>query len=92
LENINQHNQRRALHENTPDVALDMQMACEAQAWADELADQNKFEHASASARRNKGENIAYIGSSSGYAASYTPELQWYDYEIPAWDFATSSR
>ena len=70
-----------------------MLMACEAQAWADELAAQNKFEHQEpASARRDKGENIAYKGSSVSHLISYTPETQWYDDEIPAWDFGTSSR
>jgi hypothetical protein len=41
-----EHNQRRRLHRNTPDVSLNLDIACQAKTWANHLAENFIFQHA----------------------------------------------
>jgi uncharacterized protein YkwD len=43
---VTEHNTRRQLHQNTPDVTYDLDIACQAYAWAKNMADNDDFSHA----------------------------------------------
>ena len=55
------HNEKRALHQNTGSVSTNMVITSVAQAYADYLAQNTKFEHSSGS---GYGENLAKSWSS----------------------------
>lgn len=71
---------------NTPQMTMDMSLACEAKVWANHLAEQDIFEHSSCSDCDPYGENLAmYYPAYHGPSA---PEEMWYE-EIGDYDFST---
>ena len=60
---VTQHNLKRQLHENTNDVAYDLDIACQAKTWADHMANNDSFAHAPADQRPGQGENLAMTWS-----------------------------
>lgn len=71
------HNERRALHQNTPALTYDTKMEEEAQQWADHLASANLFSH----------EPGQVYGENLGYAWSTNPQTksQALDKTIKGW-------
>ena len=86
---VAEHNTRRALHQNTNAVAYDLDIACQAKDWATHLAVNDAWEHAPADQRPGQGENLAYTASTPSQPGVYTPELGWYEGEIPFYNWAT---
>ena len=86
---VTQHNLKRQLHENTNDVAYDLDIACQAKTWADHMANNDSFAHAPADQRPGQGENLAMTWSTGTLPTVYTPETGWYDDEIPFYDWVT---
>ena len=83
------HNTVRALH-GVPDVALDEDLADQAQAYAQWMADNNAFEHSSSASRQNpsQGENLA-AATSSSINTSDQATMMWYnEIDNPGYDFA----
>ncbi|CAH1774969.1 unnamed protein product, partial [Owenia fusiformis] len=87
------HNQVRALHTDTPSMTWSTLAATTSQAWADDLAARQVFEHSNSSnpAFRTGGENL-YLSGTTGtptdFPAQCTSGTQaWYD-EISDYDYA----
>lgn len=56
---LDAHNEHRSKHSGTPSMVWCDQLAQEAQAWADRIAADGKFQHCPANDRKGQGENIA---------------------------------
>lgn len=81
---IKSHNDYRSKHEGTPAVVWCEDLAQQAQAWADHIAQLGTMKHAAAKDRKGQGENIACCKGKpmNGEAAT----KQWYN-EIKDFDF-----
>lgn len=62
------HNDKRALHENTPALVWDDTLAKGAKEWADHLMDIMELEHSTSGERNGAGENL--FSSAGGIAAT----------------------
>ena len=92
------HNKVRELHQNTPSLSMVEELNPGAQAWADDLASRDAFEHADSGDRPNQGENLYLAWTSRTLTgddlsrwviAKSTDAVQsWYD-EIEDYNWAT---
>ena len=91
-----EHNFYRDKHFDTPCMVQDADLNRGAQAWAQYLADEGKFEHASYDEREQAGENIFRATRTSSVSDSAiegivrTAVELWYN-EIADWNFETHS-
>lgn len=80
---LTEHNNLRALHQNTPALTIDADLSQRAQAWAEHLLTLGKLQHGSSAERSGAGENLY---SSSQSNKTYSQEqLDYLKQHYPNW-------
>jgi len=81
------HNKVRALHQNTPDMEYDDDLAAGAQAWAEHIAGLGYLDHSTDSQRPGQGENLALtaVGSNAGTYMT-TPAVAVFNWYAESWE------